>query len=70
MLNYQQIGMAYLEPLANSMYINQMFDSWMWVMLKMAYAPYSLPDQFNDVDKWVSSVNLNGARWGSVCKPD
>ena len=70
MLNYHRIGTQFTEPLQNNYFINQAFDSWMWIMLKLAYAPYNLPDQFNDVDKWVSSVNLNGARWSNICRPD
>jgi hypothetical protein len=62
--------MALTEPLQNNYFANQMFDSWMWVMIKMMYAPYELPAQLGEVEDWVRNVSLNGARWSNICKPN
>ena len=70
MLDYHKIGMALTEPLQNNYFANQMFDSWMWVMIKMMYAPYELPAQLGEVEDWVRNVSLNGARWSNICKPN
>jgi hypothetical protein len=69
MLNYQQIGTEFLGPLQNNYFVDQMFDGWMWIMLKLMYAPYELPAQLGDVEDWVKSVSLNGARWSNMCNP-
>jgi hypothetical protein len=69
MLNYQKIGTAYSEPLQNNYFINQIFDSWMWIMIKMMYAPYGVPAQLGEVEDWVRNVSLNGARWSNMCRP-
>jgi hypothetical protein len=47
-----------------------MFDNWMWIMVKMMYAPYNLPSQLGDAERWAAEVNLNGARWANLCRPD
>jgi len=70
MLDYQKIGTAYTAPLQSNYFIDQMFDSWMWIMIKMMYAPYGLPAQLGEVEDWARNVSLNGARWGSICRPD
>jgi len=70
MLDYHKIGMAFSEPLQNNYFANQMFDSWMWIMVKMMYAPYNLPSQLGDAERWAAEVNLNGARWANLCRPD
>jgi hypothetical protein len=44
-----------------------MFDSWMWIMIKLMYAPYDLPAQLGDAERWAAEVNLNGARWSNMC---
>jgi hypothetical protein len=67
MLDYHRIGMAFSEPLQNNYFANQMFDRWMWIMVKMMYAPYDLPSQIGDVEDWVKNVSLNGARWSNIC---
>jgi hypothetical protein len=69
MLNYHKIGMEFLGPLQNNYFVDQMFDSWMWIILKLMYAPYELPTQLGDVEDWVKSVSLNGARWSNMCNP-
>jgi hypothetical protein len=61
--------MEFLEPLQNNYFVDQIFDGWMWVMLKLIYAPYELPTQLGDVEAWVKSVSLNGARWANMCNP-
>jgi hypothetical protein len=62
--------MAFSEPLQNNYFANQMFDAWMWVMVKMMYAPYRLPAQMGEVEDWVKNVSLNGARWTNMCNPN
>jgi hypothetical protein len=69
MLDYHKIGMAFLEPLQNNYFVDQMFDSWMWIMIKMMYSPYELPTQLGDAERWAAEVNLNGARWANLCRP-
>ena len=70
MLDYQKIGMAFFEPLQNNYFADQMFDSWMWIMVKMMYAPYGLPAQLGEVEDWAKNVSLNGARWTNMCNPN
>jgi hypothetical protein len=70
MLNYHQIGIQFTEPLRNNYFYNEMFDSWIWIMIKLMYAPYELPAQLGDAERWVAQVNLNGARWSNICRPD
>ena len=70
MLDYQKIGMAFFGPLQNNYFVDQMFDSWMWIMVKMMYAPYGLPAQLGEVEDWARNVSLNGARWSNICRPD
>lgn len=70
MSNYQQIGTQFTEQFQNNYFLNEMFDSWMWVMLKLVYAPYELPTQLGDVETWAKNVSLNGARWTNMCKPN
>jgi hypothetical protein len=70
MLDYQKTGMALLEPLQNNYFLNEMFDGWAWIMIKMMYAPYGLPAQLGEVEDWVKNVSLNGARWSNICRPD
>ena len=70
MLNYHQIGTQFTEQFQNNYFLNEMFDSWMWVMVKMMYAPYDLPSQLGDAEAWVKSVSLNGARWSNMCNPN
>jgi len=69
MLDYQKTGMALLEPLQNNYFLNEMFDNWMWIMVKLMYAPYGLPAQLGEVEDWVKNVSLNGARWSNICRP-
>jgi len=69
MLNYQQIGMAFSEPLRSNYFLNEMLDSWAWIMIKLMYAPYGLPTQLGEVEAWAKSVSLNGARWSNMCNP-
>jgi hypothetical protein len=69
MLNYQQIGTQFTEQFQNNYFVDQMFDSWMWIMVKLMYAPYELPSQLGDAERWVAQVNLNGARWANLCRP-
>ena len=69
MLNYHQIGIQFTEPLRNNYFYNEMFDSLIWIMIKLMYAPYELPDQLGDAERWVAQVNLNGARWANLCRP-
>ena len=70
MLDYQKIGMAFFGPIQNNYFADQMFDAWMWVMVKMMYAPYGLPAQMGEVEDWVRNVSLNGARWSNICRPE
>jgi hypothetical protein len=67
MLNYQQIGTQFTEQFQNNYFVDQMFDSWMWIMIKLMYAPYDLPAQLGDAERWAAEVNLNGARWSNMC---
>jgi hypothetical protein len=69
MLDYHKIGMAFLEPLQNNYFADQMFDAWMWILVKMMYAPYGVPAQMGEVEDWVRNVSLNGARWSNICLP-
>jgi hypothetical protein len=69
MLNYHQIGTQFTEQFQNNYFLNEMFDSWMWVMVKMMYSPYNLPSQLGDAERWATEVNLNGARWANLCRP-
>ena len=70
MLNYHQTGMEFLGQFQNNYFVDQMFESWMWIMIKLMYAPYELPAQLGDAERWAAEVNLNGARWSNICKPD
>jgi len=70
MLDYHKIGMAYTEQLRNNYFVNQMFDGWMWIMIKIMYAPYGFPAQLGEVEDWARNVSLNGARWSNLCKPN
>ena len=70
MLDYHKIGMALSGPLQNNYFADQMFDSWMWIMVKMMYAPYGLPAQLGEVEDWVKHVSLNGACWSNICRPN
>ena len=70
MLNYHQIGIAFSEPFQNNYFLNEMLDSWAWIMIKMMYAPYELPAHLGDAENWVKNVSLNGARWSNLCRPD
>lgn len=38
-----------------------------WLFLQLYYAPYTLASKTDDVDKWISAVSLNGARWSTLC---
>ena len=67
MLNYQQIGTQFTEQFQNNYFVDQMFDSWMWIMIKLMYTPYDLPAQLGDAERWAAEVNLNGARWSNMC---
>ena len=62
--------MVFLGQLQNNYFVDQMFDSWMWVMVKMMYAPYGLPAQLGDDEDWVKNVSLNGACWNNICNPN
>jgi hypothetical protein len=33
------------------------------------FTPYMIAGN-SDVDEWVSSVSMNGARWANLCKPN
>lgn len=57
-----------IQQFQNNYFINQAFDSWMWIMIKLMYAPYSLPAQLGEVEDWARNVSLNGARWGNMCR--
>jgi hypothetical protein len=70
MLDYHKIGMAFTGPLQNNYFADQIFDSWMWIMVKMMYAPYDLPAQLGEVEEWARNVSLNGARWTNMCNPN
>jgi hypothetical protein len=70
MLNYQKIGMEFLGLPASNYMLEKMIDNWVWFMMQMYYAPYRLPDQLGDVEKWTAQVSLNGARWSNICKPN
>jgi hypothetical protein len=70
MLDYQKTGMALLEPLQNNYFLNEMFDNWVWIMIKIMYAPYGLPAQLGEVEDWARNVSLNGARWSNMCNPN
>jgi hypothetical protein len=70
MLDYHRIGMAFSEPLQNNYFADQMFDAWMWILVKMMYAPYDLPAQLGEVEDWARNVSLNGARWSNICRPN
>ena len=70
MNDYQKIGMAFSEQLASSLYINEIFDSWMWVMIKLMYAPYSVLGRGEEVEKFVQQFSLNGIKSGNICRPD
>lgn len=70
MLNYQKIGTEFSERLASSLYINEMFDSWMWIMIKMMYAPYSVLGRGEEVEEFVKQFSLNGIKSGNICRPD
>ena len=69
MLNCQQIGMAFSEPLQNNYFVDQMFDGWAWIMLKLMYAPYELPTQLGDAESWIKNLGLNGACWFDMFNP-
>jgi hypothetical protein len=56
-----------IQQFQNNYFVDQMFDSWMWIMVKMMYAPYDLLSQIGDVEDWVKNVSLNGARWSNIC---
>jgi hypothetical protein len=62
--------MAFTGPLQNNYFADQIFDSWMWIMVKMMYAPYDLPAQLGEVEEWARNVSLNGARWTNMCNPN
>ena len=70
MLNYHRIGTQFTEPLQNNYFLNEMFDGWAWIMIKMMYAPYGLPAQLGEAEDWVKSVSLNGVRWSNICNPN
>jgi hypothetical protein len=70
MLDYHKIGMAFTGPLQNNYFADQIFDSWMWIMVKMMYAPYDLPAQLGEVEEWARNVSLNGVRWTNMCNPN
>lgn len=70
MLDYHRIGMVFFGPLQSNYFVDQMFDAWMWIMVKMMYAPYGLPAQLGEVEDWARNVSLNGARWSNICRPE
>ena len=70
MNDYQKIGMAFSEQLASNLYIDAMFDSWMWIMIKLMYAPFSVLGRGDDVEKFVQQFSLNGIKSGNICRPD
>ena len=50
--------------------VNAIVDYQLWLFLQLYYAPYTLASKGDDVDKWISSLSLNGARWSNLCKPN
>lgn len=68
MLNYHEIGTEFSERLASSLYLDEMFDSWMWIMIKMMYAPYSVIGRGEEVEKFVRQFSLNGIK-SNICCP-
>jgi hypothetical protein len=56
-----------LQP-ANDV-IDWWFDYAIWLMMQNYYAPYRMPENLGDVEKWVQTVSLNGVKSTNLCRP-
>ena len=45
-----------------------MIDFNMWTLLYIYFLPYRFAEYGTEVDKWVSTFSLNGAK-GTICRP-
>jgi hypothetical protein len=55
-----------LQP-ANDV-INWWFDYMVWIMVQNYFAPYRMPENLGDVEKWTRSVSLNGIKPFNLCQ--
>lgn len=58
---FSQMQFPIKNPLTD--FIDLVAGYQVWLFLQWYYAPYTLASKKDDVDKWVSAVTLNGARW-------
>jgi hypothetical protein len=59
-----------LSPTKSSPVLDWWIDQSVWWLLQWWFLPHRLISSGSDVDRWVSQVNLNGARWANLCKPN
>jgi len=50
--------------------LNWYIDQYTWWFLQLYFLPYRMPELHSDVDRMVSSISTNGARWANLCKPN
>jgi hypothetical protein len=55
-----------LQP-ANDV-IGWWMDYAMWIMVQNYYAPYRMPENLGEVEKWMQTVSLNGLKSSSLCQ--
>jgi hypothetical protein len=48
---------------------NSILDYQMWLFLQMYFMPFRMATMGSDVDKWISSVSMNGLKSFNLCQP-
>ena len=59
-------GLEFMLQPANDV-VNWWFDYAMWVLVQNHYAPYCMPENLGDVEKWMQTVSLNGLKSSNLC---
>ena len=51
-------------------YVNWVIDCNMWTFMQMWSAPFQLPGNLGEIEKWTNMVSLNGIKSTNICRPD
>jgi hypothetical protein len=62
-------GMDTLLLPVNS-FVNCYVETCVWSFMQIWAAPYRLPGNMGEIERWTQTVSLNGIRSSNLCKPN
>ena len=63
----QATGLELMLQPANDV-VNFWMDYTMWIMVQNYFAPYRMPENLGEVEKWTRSMSLNGIKPFNLCQ--